>query len=104
MGQTCRKSGKPWQCGRDAQRHLARLIGNHDVTCTITKRDRFDRLLARCSVGQRDLNLSMIRDGMAVSFGGNYRREEQVAKRQKIGIWAGEFLQPRQWRRENGRS
>jgi len=101
--QTCKKAGKSWRCGRDAQRHLARLIGNHDVDCAVVKRDRFDRLLARCRAGQRDLNQNMVRDGMAVAFSGDYRREETQARREKVGLWAGEFQRPQQWRRQNGR-
>ena len=101
--QTCKKAGKSWPCGRKAQRHLARLIGNHEVDCTVVKRDRFNRLLARCRAGKRDLNRSMVRDGMAISFGGSYRLDEASARRAKYGLWSGQFERPQQWRRSNPR-
>ncbi len=101
--QSCKRAGKSWACGREAQRHLARLIGNHKVDCTIVKRDRFDRFLAQCRAGQRDLNRIMVEDGMAISFGGNYRHEEASARRAKFGMWSGQFERPQQWRRSNPR-
>ena len=102
-GQTCKRDGKSWACGREAKRHLARLIGNHEVNCTVVKRDRFDRLLARCRAGQRDLNRSMVRDGMAISFGGKYRHEEASARRAQFGLWSGQFERPQRWRQSNPR-
>lgn len=101
--QNCQKNNQRWTCGRAAQRHLARIIGNHDVECTVIKRDRFDRLLARCRAGRRDLNRQMIRDGMAVRFGKEYQEEERQARRDKDGVWNSKFQKPRQWRLENGR-
>ncbi len=101
--QTCTKGGKSWACGRVAKRHLKRLIGNRGVECSVVRRDRFDRLLAQCRSGGQDLNREMIRDGMAVSFDGNYRREEAEARREKSGLWAGQFQRPRLWRQSNPR-
>ena len=101
--QTCTRGGKAWACGRAAQRHLKRLISHRDVECSVVRRDRFDRLLAQCRSGGQDLNRAMIRDGMAVSFDGNYRREEAKARRAKSGLWAGQFQRPRLWRQSNPR-
>ena len=101
--QTCTRGGKPWACGHAARRHLKRLIGRREVSCAVVRRDRFDRLLARCRTGARDLNQAMIRDGMAVSFDGDYRREEAEARRARAGLWAGQFERPRLWRQSNPR-
>ena len=101
--QACSRRGKRWACGREARRHLSRLIGNHNVDCTIKKRDRFQRLLGRCRVGQRDLNRSMVRDGMAVSFGRRYGREEAMAREERLGLWSGKFQRPQLWRKQNPR-
>ncbi len=101
--QSCYRRGKSWPCGREASRHLSRLIGNHDVSCAIEKRDRFKRLLARCQGGKRDLNRHMVRDGMAVSFGRHYSREEAMARKEKLGLWSGTFQRPQQWRSQNPR-
>ncbi|MFT5511089.1 MAG: endonuclease YncB(thermonuclease family) [Hyphomicrobiaceae bacterium] len=101
--QTCSRGRKRWACGREAGRHLSRLIGNHDVNCMIEKRDRFQRLLAHCRVSERDLNRSMVRDGMALSFGRRYRREEAAARKEKLGLWSGTFQRPQLWRKQNPR-
>lgn len=101
--QMCKKYRKTWACGREAQRHLGRLIARRRVECSVGRRDRFDRLLARCRAGGRDLNRQMVRDGMAVSFGGAYRSEEAAARRGKKGIWSGEFMRPQEWRRAHQR-
>lgn len=101
LAQTCIRNGTSWPCGSAAHRHLARLIGNHDVTCQSARRDQHNRLLARCTSAGRDLNRSMVRDGMAVSFGRDYAREEAAAKNERLGLWAGTFERPQAWRREN---
>ena len=82
---------------------MARVIAGRTVECSVVRRDRFERLLARCRAGNRDLNRQMVRDGMAVSFGGAYRDEEAAARRRKKGMWSGEFIRPQQWRRAHQR-
>ena len=101
--QTCTRHGQAWACGHAAKRHLQRMIGKRGVVCTVVRRDRFDRLLAHCRAGSYDLNRAMVRDGMAVSFDGDYRLEEVEARRRKSGLWAGRFQRPRQWRQSNPR-
>lgn len=101
--QTCKRYRKTWACGRAAERHLAGLIARRRVACAVVRRDRFERLLARCRAGNRDLNRQMVRDGMAVSFGRTYRDEEAAARRGKKGIWSGEFMRPQAWRRAHQR-
>lgn len=101
--QTCKRGGQTWACGRAARRHLQRLIANRGVVCKVAKRDRFDRLLAHCRAGPHDLNRTMVRDGMAVSFDGKYRGEEAEARRRRTGMWAGQFQRPKLWRQSNPR-
>lgn len=101
LKQTCKRNGRPWQCGRAAMRHLTGLIANRTVQCTVEKRDRFRRLLAACRAGNRDLNRSMVRDGMAISFARRYTREEASARTNRRGLWAGQFRRPKLWRDQN---
>jgi len=101
--QECQRSGRIWRCGRAAEVHLARLIGNHHVTCSISGEDKYQRLLASCHVGKRDINRSMVLDGMAVAFGKKYRAEEAAARKERQGLWAGRFERPQQWRRAHPR-
>lgn len=98
--QTCRRNGATWSCGDAAREALSRMIGRETIACAVSERDRYGRLLASCSVGDRNLNAEMVTAGMAVAYGG-YEREEAVAKAARRGIWDSEFQMPRQWRDEN---
>jgi len=104
--QTCRDArGRQWACGREAHVKLKALVSRGDVRCTATGRDRFKRALAVCSAGAvADLGEVMVRDGFAVDFmNGRYAGAEAEARRARRGIWAGQFEQPREWRRRNPR-
>ncbi len=48
--QLCRLDGKPWPCGRDAANILADKIARRPVTCEDLGRDRYKRIIARCTV------------------------------------------------------
>lgn len=100
--QTCTRGGQEWRCGEDARKQLQQLTGGRRITCKVIKRDQHGRLLARCSSGMTDLNAGMVSSGMAVSFGGDYTREERAARDAKRGLWSGEFETPREWRAKNG--
>ena len=100
LDQSCTdKAGKTNACGRIASAHLRRLISGAPVLCKGLERDRYDRLLAICSVGQIELNKAMVQDGHALAFGG-YDADERVAKNAKIGLWAGTFERPQDHRRK----
>jgi endonuclease YncB( thermonuclease family) len=103
LAQMCKRDGQSWNCGDAAKLHLSRLIGNHTVECSGVKRDQFDRVLASCRSGERDLNRTMVQDGMAVAFGGIYAQDEAAARKERVGLWAGEFERPQDWRRKNPR-
>ncbi len=47
--QLCRLDGKPWQCGKDAANALAEKIARRPVTCEDLGRDRYKRMVARCT-------------------------------------------------------
>ncbi len=48
--QLCRLDGKPWQCGKDAANALAEKIARRPVTCEDLARDRYKRIIGRCTV------------------------------------------------------
>lgn len=98
--QACRRNGATWSCGDAARDALSRMIGRETVTCTVSERDRYGRLLANCRAGDRSLNAGMVTAGMAIAYGG-YEREEAAAKAARSGLWDSEFQMPRQWRDEN---
>jgi endonuclease YncB( thermonuclease family) len=98
--QTCTRNGAIWLCGDAARDALRGLIGRGRVSCTVSERDRYARLLASCRVENLNLNAAMVTAGMAVAYGG-YEREEAAAKAARRGIWGSEFEAPRRWREEN---
>lgn len=102
LHQLCEKDGTPYPCGEMSKQHLATLVNGNEISCTYTKKDKFDRLLGRCRVGQIDLNRQMVKDGWAVSYY-DYKQEETEARQQKLGIWAGSFEWPHAWRRAHPR-
>lgn len=98
--QTCQRNGAAWRCGDAARDALQSMIGRDGVTCSVSERDKYGRLLAACRVGDRNLNAGMVAAGMAIAYG-SYWREESDAKAARRGIWESEFQMPRQWREEN---
>ena len=101
--QTCVVSGRTEPCGRQARAALTRLLAGGLTTCVGSERDRYGRMLARCRVRGLDVNAAMVRDGQAVAFGG-YEREEAEARTRHVGLWAGEFQRPRDWRASHPRN
>ena len=103
LSQDCATAdGKRWSCGRVARDRMAALLSKGPADCRPEDRDRYDRLLARCSVGDKDLGAVMVSEGLAIASGG-YAREETAARKARRGIWAGSFERPSDWRDDNPR-
>jgi len=98
--QTCKAKagGADYNCGKQARHYLQNLVKSGDVLCSGFERDKYDRLLAVCKIGEKDINQDMVISGWAVSFG-SYSAEEAEAEKAKRGIWSGEFETPSKWRR-----
>lgn len=95
--QTCMRDGASYPCGRRSREALSRLVSDKPVTCDGWERDRYGRLLGQCSAGGVDLNKQQVAAGWAVAYGG-YVDEEEAARAKSLGMWAGEFDRPRDWR------
>lgn len=102
LRQVCRIDRRQYPCGERSRGALIALIGNRPVTCDATKRDRYRRLLGTCRAGGVDLNLAQIEAGWAVAYGNKLKPEEDAARRRGVGIWAGSFENPKEWRRQRG--
>jgi endonuclease YncB( thermonuclease family) len=95
-------NGKDWRCGQKAANALSEKIGQRNVRCVGTKRDRWKRLIAVCFVGDQDLNGWLVRRGWAVAYrkySKDYVPQEERARRAKVGVWSGEFVMPWDWRK-----
>ncbi len=100
--QLCSLAGKPWQCGKDVANALAEKICRRSLACEERDRDRYGRIVAKCSVASEDLGEWMVANGWAVAyylFSYDYSRAEHRAKSARRGIWASEFIKPWEWRR-----
>ena len=51
-----------------------------------------------------NLNKWLVRNGYAVAYrkySKNYIDDEEYAKKKKLGMWSGTFIQPEKWRKLN---
>jgi len=100
-GQTCRKGGATYPCGRRSRESLEHLASAGAVECAGWEHDRYGRLLAVCSSGGVELNRWQVEQGWAVAYG-DYAEAEAAARERRLGLWAGSFERPRDWRAEHG--
>jgi endonuclease YncB( thermonuclease family) len=103
LAQACTNAdGRNWPCGRVARDRMADLLAAGPADCRPEDVDQYDRLLATCLVAGRDLGGVMVAEGLAVASG-RYWTEEAAARRDRLGIWAGDFAAPRTWRDDHPR-
>ena len=78
--------------GSESTARLKSLIGGKSVRVTYSERDKYDRLLGTVWLGDEDINLRMVSEGMAWHY--HYSRNERYAaaqsdaKAKRIGLWA----------------
>jgi endonuclease YncB( thermonuclease family) len=98
------ENGQPYFCGQKAQKFLENIIKTeeqkgHKVKCLSEGKYRYKRELCVCSVGNKTLNLEMVKNGYAISYKDDrYQKLEKRAKKEKKGIWQGKFMRPEIYR------
>lgn len=100
-GQSCTWNGNLWRCGQAAALALSDWIGVRPVACAGGSLDRYNRVLARCSVGGEDMQAWLVTNGHALAYrrySMDYVRHEERAKAAGAGLWGGEFIAPWDWR------
>jgi endonuclease YncB( thermonuclease family) len=101
--QQCYIDRQPWRCGQKASLSLSDHIGQQTVTCVERDRDRYGRIVARCSIAGQDIGGWLVSNGWALDYsnysGGHYSSHQASAASAKLGIWRGEFDKPWEWRR-----
>jgi endonuclease YncB( thermonuclease family) len=101
-GQKCRSAGKFVRCGTSAANALDTWINRNPVSCAIEGKDRYNRLLGKCSVRGASLQEWLVSNGHALayrSYSTAYVPAELKARKAKAGIWASEFVAPWDWRK-----
>lgn len=100
-GQNCkRQTGKSYNCGAASENALKELVGAR-TTCSGDTFDNYERLIAVCSAGDIDINRALVQSGHAVvfrKFSNRYIAEEELAARNQLGMWQGEFEYPWEFR------
>jgi endonuclease YncB( thermonuclease family) len=102
-GQFCTRAGSRYRCGQAAALALADFIGQQTVNCMQSGTDRYERAIATCTVSGQDVGAWLVRNGHALAyrrFSNAYTDEEAAAKAARVGVWAGDFEPPWEWRRE----
>ena len=103
LSQTCTDAvGASWPCGGVARDRMSDLLKSGTITCKPEENDRYGRLLARCEIRSKDLGATMVAEGLAIASG-DYGAEEAAARAARLGIWAGGFTLPRDWRDDHPR-
>jgi endonuclease YncB( thermonuclease family) len=101
-GQKCLDARKAFvRCGSIAANALADWINRNPVNCAIEDKDRYGRLLGKCSVRGTNMQEWLVVNGYAVAYRNYstaYVPAELEARRARAGIWAGEFVAPWDWR------
>ena len=102
-GQSCKDvNGKTYRCGQMAAKQMFSYVSGKTVNCEVIDKDRYGRVIASCFVDGADINELLVKDGWALAYrqySSDYASTEDQAKRENIGLWQGEFVEPWNWRR-----
>ena len=100
--QRCAAAQGRWACGQEATRALRTRIAGKTLECEALDRDRYGRVIGRCTAGGEDIGQWMVREGWALAYRAystRYASDEAAARQAKRGVWRGEVMEPWRWRR-----
>ena len=89
-----------YPAGKEAADYLRSLIGDQTVTF-IGRREEKEgkRVRGTCFVGEKNLEIEMVRNGWAISDHEEMDPWEIIARENKRGLWRGQFVTPKRWRK-----
>ena len=109
--ETSKKKNEPGQpFSQKSTKHLAGLVLNKSVEIKSYGTDRYGRTLGVIFVGEKNVNLEMVKAGLAEVYRGrpangldlrSYWSAETEAKKTGIGMWSlgDKYISPKEWRR-----
>ncbi|MEI8394045.1 MAG: thermonuclease family protein [Rhodospirillaceae bacterium] len=101
-GQTCKtRYDQSYDCFRRATEILQALIGDANVTCTLTATDRNGQQIGTCFANGVNLGAAVVSRGWAFAYrqlSNTYVGAEMFANSHRLGMWAGKIETPTQWR------
>ena len=95
---------KNYQCGVISTNKLKSKINNKFIICKSNNKDRYNRFIAECYKNKTNINRWMVSNGYAVAYrkySKKFVSQENLAKKDKLGLWAGTFEMPWEWRKNN---
>ena len=101
--QTCEDAqGRDWACGAWVSRQVRARYQGKTAQCVAVTRDRYDRIVARCSVQGQDMGAALVAEGLAFAYrryAMDYDLIEKQAATANRGIWAMGVQLPADYRR-----
>ena len=111
LRQNCHTGSGIVACGRMAQQNVEDMALDTEIMCrNKTAKSSYDRVVAQCFVGDKDIGRAQIRQGLAVAFphDGPYKGDEEDARASRVGMWNTDIpnMTPQNWRacHHSGRS
>jgi endonuclease YncB( thermonuclease family) len=95
---------RDYPCGAISTKKLRNKINNKFIMCKSNNKDRYNRFIAECYKDKTNINRWMVLNGYAVAYrkySKKFVSDENLAKRDKLGMWAGTFKMPWDWRKNN---
>jgi endonuclease YncB( thermonuclease family) len=96
--------GERWTCGAAARDALIHHADKKTWTCHTLHVNRFGRAVAKCAVDGEDIQQWLVTNGWALSvphMSHDYDAVQKAAREAKVGMWAGAFIAPWDWRVRN---
>lgn len=107
-GQTCERAGVPYDCAQEAGWALAERFEHHWASCRMTGLNG-DLPTVICHLGGEhgiNVNRHMVRRGWALAdpeTGQEFAADQEAARAARVGLWAGSFVPPWEWRQARSR-
>ena len=104
LKQFCIKKDTKWPCGLESKKALIEYTKNNIISCTSNKKDRYNRLVAKCYKEKQDIQKWLVKNGWAIAYRKyslEYINDENFAQNNNLGIWKGKFIKPYKWRKIN---
>ena len=101
--QDCKVNERKYDCGVKSKNFLESLVENKEITCKRKNIDKYKRIIATCYTDELNINKEMVKSGWAIAYryySKKYVKEELFAQKNKLGMWQGSFLEPREWRKK----
>ncbi|WP_299862167.1 thermonuclease family protein [uncultured Roseobacter sp.] len=100
--QTCRtEQGQVWACGKWVTDQVTTLFGGRMAECTPVITDKYNRIVARCTVAGQDVGHELVSAGLAFAYrkyAQDYVFAEKGAAIRDIGLHASRVQNPSQFR------